>query len=162
MRAVKAGLAKYFADYRCVLVNSDGGSSDGTPDVVLKSQIQNYQTILVQHPVQPIHKITTPYHGIPGKGSAFRTIFHVADELQVKASNAYSKLTLPETPMLFLEFHGTAALVEELSRSAAGVESPGAASSKRFFPSSGSTRWASPAGTSSGWPISTRKYWNRW
>ena len=29
------------------------------------------------------------------------------DELQVKASNAYSKLTLPETPMLFVEFHGT-------------------------------------------------------
>ena len=29
------------------------------------------------------------------------------DELQVKASNAYSKLTLPETPMLFVEFHGS-------------------------------------------------------
>src|SRR4029079_10140656 len=29
------------------------------------------------------------------------------DELQVKASNAYSKLTLPESPMLLLEFHGT-------------------------------------------------------
>ena len=29
------------------------------------------------------------------------------DELQVKALNAYSKLGLPETPMLLLEFHGT-------------------------------------------------------
>jgi len=29
------------------------------------------------------------------------------DELQVKACNAYSKLTLPEVPMLFVEFHGT-------------------------------------------------------
>jgi len=29
------------------------------------------------------------------------------DTLQVKACNAYSKLSLPETPMLFLEFHGT-------------------------------------------------------
>jgi D-lactate dehydrogenase (cytochrome) len=37
------------------------------------------------------------------------------DEVQVKASNAYSKLTLPETPMLFLEFHGTAAGVAEQS-----------------------------------------------
>src|SRR5687768_5237719 len=85
VRAVKAGLAKYFPDYRCVIVNSDGGSSDGTPDVVLKSQIQDYQTILVQHPLQPIHKITTPYHGIPGKGSAFRTIFRIAEELNVEA-----------------------------------------------------------------------------
>ena len=31
------------------------------------------------------------------------------DELQVKACNAYSKLTLPEQPMLFVEFHGTEA-----------------------------------------------------
>jgi D-lactate dehydrogenase (cytochrome) len=37
------------------------------------------------------------------------------DELQVKACNAYSKLTLPEQPMLFLEFHGTKASVAEQS-----------------------------------------------
>ncbi len=37
------------------------------------------------------------------------------DEMQVKASNAYSKLTLPETPMLFLEFHGSEASVAEQS-----------------------------------------------
>jgi D-lactate dehydrogenase (cytochrome) len=37
------------------------------------------------------------------------------DALQVRASNAYSKLTLPETPVLFLEFHGTDAGVAEQS-----------------------------------------------
>jgi D-lactate dehydrogenase (cytochrome) len=37
------------------------------------------------------------------------------DELQVKACNAYSKLTLPEQPMLFLEFHGSSAGVAEQS-----------------------------------------------
>ena len=37
----------------------------------------------------------------------------VLDELQVKATNAYSKLTLPETPMLFVEFHGSEAGVKE-------------------------------------------------
>src|SRR6266487_1563269 len=31
------------------------------------------------------------------------------DELQVKATNLYSKLTLPEVPMLFVEFHGSPA-----------------------------------------------------
>ncbi|WP_341991312.1 FAD-linked oxidase C-terminal domain-containing protein [Azorhizobium sp. AG788] len=31
------------------------------------------------------------------------------DEVQVRASNAYAKLDLPETPHLFLEFHGTPA-----------------------------------------------------
>jgi D-lactate dehydrogenase (cytochrome) len=37
------------------------------------------------------------------------------DALQVRAVNFYSKLTLPETPMLFLEFHGTEASVAEQS-----------------------------------------------
>jgi D-lactate dehydrogenase (cytochrome) len=37
------------------------------------------------------------------------------DELQVKACNAYSKLTLPEQPMLFLEFHGSKTSVAEQS-----------------------------------------------
>lgn len=35
------------------------------------------------------------------------------DEVQVRASNAYAKLALAETPTLFLEFHGTAAGVAE-------------------------------------------------
>jgi D-lactate dehydrogenase (cytochrome) len=37
------------------------------------------------------------------------------DPLQVRAVNLYSKLTLAETPMLFLEFHGTEAGVAEQS-----------------------------------------------
>jgi D-lactate dehydrogenase (cytochrome) len=37
------------------------------------------------------------------------------DALQVRAVNTYSKLTLPERPMLFLEFHGSPASVEEQS-----------------------------------------------
>jgi D-lactate dehydrogenase (cytochrome) len=37
------------------------------------------------------------------------------DALQIKACNAYSKLTLPEVPTLFVEFHGTDAGVAEQS-----------------------------------------------
>jgi D-lactate dehydrogenase (cytochrome) len=37
------------------------------------------------------------------------------DALQVKAVNIYSRLTLRETPMLFMEFHGTDASVAEQS-----------------------------------------------
>lgn len=35
------------------------------------------------------------------------------DEVQIRASNAYSKLTLAEQPTLFVEFHGTEASVAE-------------------------------------------------
>ena len=38
------------------------------------------------------------------------------DRLQVQACNAYSKLDLPETPMLFFEFHGSESSVAEQSR----------------------------------------------
>jgi len=38
------------------------------------------------------------------------------DALQVRACNGYSKLSLPETPMLFLEFHGSEAGVAEQSQ----------------------------------------------
>jgi D-lactate dehydrogenase (cytochrome) len=37
------------------------------------------------------------------------------DELQVKATNLYSRLALPEVPMLFVEFHGSPAAVAEQS-----------------------------------------------
>ena len=38
------------------------------------------------------------------------------DALQVRACNLYSKLSLPEVPMLFVEFHGTEASVAEQSQ----------------------------------------------
>lgn len=84
VRAVQAGFAKYFPDRKCVLVNSDGGSTDGTMEVVQNAAI-DFQSILLHHRVTPAYKITTPYHGIPGKGSAFRTIFEIADVLNAKA-----------------------------------------------------------------------------
>ncbi len=85
VRAVQAGFAKYFPDKKCMLVNSDGGSTDGTMDIVKSTSIEDFQSVLLTHRVEPVLKIATPYHGIPGKGSAFRTIFEIADSLNVKA-----------------------------------------------------------------------------
>src|SRR4030067_703151 len=48
-------------------------------------QIEHFRTILITHPVHPVYKIVTPYHGNPGKGSAFRAIFEAAKLLNVKA-----------------------------------------------------------------------------
>ncbi|MFQ5926744.1 MAG: glycosyltransferase [Terriglobia bacterium] len=85
VRAVSAGLAKYFPQLQGIVLNSDGGSKDGTPEVVANAQAESDKLLLVTHPLYPVHRITTPYDGIPGKGSAFRTIFQVAAELDVKA-----------------------------------------------------------------------------
>jgi len=85
VRAVQAGLAKYFPDQIAVIVNSDGGSSDDTMDVVQKSSVEDFNAILLHHRIAPISKITFPYSGIPGKGSAFRAVFDIAQSLDAKA-----------------------------------------------------------------------------
>src|SRR5580700_4580552 len=54
--------------------------------------------------------ITTIQSGIPVAR------IELLDAVQVRACNLYSKLTLPETPMLFVEFHGSAAGVAEQSQ----------------------------------------------
>jgi glycosyltransferase involved in cell wall biosynthesis len=85
VRAVTAGLAKYFPGMRAVCVNSDGGSTDGTAQVVAAETFASPSALLVSHPLTPVHKILTPYHGLPGKGSAFRTIFAIAERLGARA-----------------------------------------------------------------------------
>jgi D-lactate dehydrogenase (cytochrome) len=51
--------------------------------------------------------IATIQYGIP------MARIELMDELQVRACNLYSRLDLPETPALFIEFHGTPAGVKE-------------------------------------------------
>lgn len=85
VRAVQAGLAKYFPDKTAVIVNSDGGSVDGTMAVVQNTTLEDFNSILLHHRVEPVAKITFPYSGIPGKGSAFHAVFEIAEALQAKA-----------------------------------------------------------------------------
>jgi len=86
VRAVQSGLAKYFPNHKAVIMNSDGGSTDRTREVVKETSIYtDLDTILVEHPVNPARNLATPYHGIPGKGSAFKAIFEMAYELDVDA-----------------------------------------------------------------------------
>jgi glycosyltransferase involved in cell wall biosynthesis len=112
VRAVSAGLAKYFPKYRTLLVNSDGGSTDGTPELVKKTSLEDLDVLLMEHPLYPVHKIVTPYHGVPGKGSAFRTIFRIAQVLGAKACavvDADLRSITPEWIELLVEpvlFHG--------------------------------------------------------
>lgn len=114
VRAVSAGLAKYFPKHRTLLVNSDGGSTDGTQEVVKETKLEDLDVLLMEHPVYPIHKIVTPHHGMPGKGNAFRTIFTIASALNAKACAVVDsdlRSITPEWIELLVEpvlFHGYA------------------------------------------------------
>lgn len=85
VRAVLTGLGKYFPDQRAVCVNADGGSRDGTSDVVAQVSLPERAPVLIQHEVPDIQRVLTPYHGVPGKGSAFRTVFEIARRLGARA-----------------------------------------------------------------------------
>jgi len=71
-RTVAAGLRTHFPGTSAVIVNADGGSRDGTSDVILSS-------------TDGVPTIAGAYVGPPGKGSAFRAIFEVATQLGVEA-----------------------------------------------------------------------------
>jgi len=84
VQAAHAGLLMYFPDRHSLIVNSDGGSKDSTREVVEKSRLDT-QALLVSHELHTVHRLTTPYHGLPGKGSAFRTIFRIAELVGARA-----------------------------------------------------------------------------
>ena len=69
---VALGIRRRFPDARAVIVNSDGGSTDGSPDVVARS-------------TGDTPTIVGAYRGIPGKGSAFKAIFEIAAALRPTA-----------------------------------------------------------------------------
>ena len=85
VRAAVSGIAKHFPDAKAVLVNSDGGSRDRTREIVERTEPGGLMEILVDAAPPPAARIVTPYTGLPGKGSALRTIFRIAAELNAKA-----------------------------------------------------------------------------
>ncbi len=85
VQAANAGLRKYFPQLTGVVINSDGGSTDNTRDAVLSASLDEGHLMLVSTPIAPAHRLSVPYHGIPGKGSAFRLVFQMAAMLEAKA-----------------------------------------------------------------------------
>lgn len=85
VRAIQAGFNKYFPGHRAVLVNSDGGSRDGTAEAFSSATLAGSLALQEKFRSQPQFRQTFPYDGIPGKGSAFRAIFELAQALNVTA-----------------------------------------------------------------------------
>ncbi|CAN5128038.1 glycosyltransferase [soil metagenome] len=71
-RAVSTGLRGAFPGQRCAIVNSDGGSADGTVAAV----VENAGEVPV---------VAGAYLGPPGKGSALRAVFECAAVLGARA-----------------------------------------------------------------------------
>lgn len=98
INAVQIGFVKYFPRQRTVVINPDGGSRDGTPELVKSSTIADFRSVLAASPLRTSHVITTGYHVSMGTGEAVRLIFAAADLLRAKACAIVSPDLLSITP----------------------------------------------------------------
>jgi len=85
VQAVRAGLLKHFPRARSVIINADGGSRDGTQDLVRAASISDLSISADVHALRTLHSISTRYENGPSNGAALHTIFAAADLLQTKA-----------------------------------------------------------------------------
>lgn len=84
-RTVHQLFSTVYARQRTVLINPDGGSTDGTQAAIKSSSGTPDELIVTSFQLRTLHRITTPYHGVTGRGSAMRLIFAAADLLNVRA-----------------------------------------------------------------------------
>ncbi len=87
VKVVGQGLARYFSQERTVLIVADGGSEENTREIALETPVP-----------ASVAKIVTPYLGLPGKGSAFHTIFEAADRLKAKVVLVFDADLMSVTP----------------------------------------------------------------
>jgi hypothetical protein len=79
VRAIHVCFTRDFPRLRTVMINSDGGSTDGTPELVRAATFTEADMVQTSHSLRTLHRVVAPYHGLPGKFTALRTIFAAAE-----------------------------------------------------------------------------------
>jgi glycosyltransferase involved in cell wall biosynthesis len=83
-RSIQAGILKCFPRDRAVIINADGGSSDGTPQMVTGVSIDDVWSASKVYALRTLHAISTEYGSSPEPGRALRIILAATDLLQAK------------------------------------------------------------------------------
>ena len=83
-RAVYGCFTRDFGRQRTVMINSDAGSTDGTPELIRDASLTDGDVVQTSHSLRTLHRVVTPYHGLPGKHTALRTVFAAAELTQAK------------------------------------------------------------------------------
>jgi hypothetical protein len=85
VRAINVCFTRDFPRLRTVMINSDGGSTDDTPDLIRDATVSEADMVLTSHSLRTLHRVVAPYHGLPGKHAALRTVFAAAALTQARA-----------------------------------------------------------------------------
>ena len=85
VQAIQSGILRAFPRERTVIINADGGSRDGTPELVTGISIDDVRRASNLHALRTLHSISTRYASSPESGVALRTILAAAELLRAKA-----------------------------------------------------------------------------
>jgi hypothetical protein len=78
-------ILRWFTRERVVIINPDGGSRDGTAELVTGISIDDLRSVANVHALRTLHAISTQYGGTPSSTLALRTILAAAELLRAKA-----------------------------------------------------------------------------
>ncbi len=84
VRAVHECFTRDLSRLRTVMINPDGGSTDGTPDLIRDATFTEADRVQTSHSLRTLHRVVAPYHGLPGKLTALRTVFAAGELVQAK------------------------------------------------------------------------------
>ena len=85
VHTIRSGILRGFPRERAVIINADGGSRDGTPELVTGISIDDARPASNLHALRTLHSISTKYTSSTGSGVALRTILAAAELLRAKA-----------------------------------------------------------------------------
>ena len=85
VHAIQSGILQAFPRERAVIINADGGSRDGTPELVTGISIDDIRPASKLNALRTLHSISTKYASSPEGGVALRTILAAAELLRAKA-----------------------------------------------------------------------------
>ena len=85
VQTVQSGILRGFPRERAVIINADGGSRDGTPELVTGISIDDMRRASNPYALRTLHSISTKYASSPASEVAFRTILAAAELLRAKA-----------------------------------------------------------------------------
>src|ERR1022692_914347 len=85
VQSIQSGILRWFPRERAVIINPDGGSRDGTPELVTGISIDDLRPGSNLHALRTLHSISTRYGSSPSSTVALRTILAAAELLRAKA-----------------------------------------------------------------------------
>jgi glucosylglycerate synthase len=83
-RAINRSFATDFLRLRTVMIHTDAGSTDGTAEIIRDASFTEGDVVQTSHSLRTLHRVNAPYHGLPGKLAALKTIFAAAALTQAR------------------------------------------------------------------------------